>query len=394
MSARVVKLATLGMTAALLAPRAGEGQIRQMTPRPAPSLETGMPPTNVAATARGAFAVAVSWEAAPGAKSHAIERASTPAGPWARVGIYAPPAPATQPPTGGTTQPSGGVAVQPNRVIAQSPAASIARDAQRRDLSAMVRIRVAFVDTTNLAPSTSYAYRVVALYDDRTTGPSAPVGVVTAAPPAVEDLAATGERSAIGVRLTWNAAEGAMSHVAAYRVYKNGALVGTPTYTPVLGQPALPLPLYSDFAMGMAGQTASYEVEPVYRLPDGGTVTGPRASVTGTATKTREWCPSPRLVVKVQANPKPGGFDLIVTALDRGSQKPVAGTVSVTSGANGDAPKQVSGPTGQPLSVAACFRQMTTRNTTEQPGPCPGTVHVPGYPPVSIAVSPGANYTK
>ena len=394
MSARLVTLVASGLTLALLAPRVGQAQVRQVIPRPAPSFETGVPPTNVAAEARGAFAVSVSWELAPGAKSHAIERASSPAGPWTRVGVHVPPAPATVPNAGGTTQPAGGVAVQANRQVTESPAIAAARDAQRRDLAAMVRIRVGFVDTLNLAPATSYAYRVVALYDARTTGPSAAVGVVTAAPPPVEELAATGERSQIGVRLTWNAAEGAISHVAAYRVYKNGALVGSPTYTPVLGQPAQPLPLYSDLAMGMAGQTASYEVEPIYRLPDGGTVAGPRASVTGTATKTREWCPSPRLTVQVQSTAKPGGFDLIVTALDRGSRKPLAGTVSVTSGANSGESKQVSGPTGQPLFVAACFRQMTTRNTTEQAAPCPATVRVPGYPPVDLGVSAGVNFTK
>jgi hypothetical protein len=378
----------LGLTAGLFAPRAATAQIR-----PLERVSTGAPPTNVAAEARGAFDVAVSWELAPGAQSHAIERAPSPAGPWRRVGVYVPPAPATQPASGGTTQPAPNT-VQANRPLVQAPAVAAARDAQRQELLAKVRVRVSFVDTTDLAPSTSYAYRVVALYADRSIGTSAPAGVVTAAPPPVADLGAAGERSAIGVRLTWNAAPGTMSHVAAYRVYKNGALAGTPTYTPVLGQPAQPLPLYSDFAMGIAGQSASYEVEPVYRLPGGGTVTGPRASVTGTATKTREWCPPAQLMVKVQSTPKPGGFDLLVTALDRGSQKPLAGTVSVASGAYGDAPKQVSGPTGQPLFVAACFRKPTTRNTTEVVVACAGIVRVPGYPPVDIAASAGSNYTK
>ncbi|NUS98399.1 MAG: hypothetical protein HOQ11_13420, partial [Gemmatimonadaceae bacterium] len=329
----------------------------------------------------------------PGARTHAIERAPSPAGPWRRVGVYVPPAPATQPASGGTTQPPAN-SVQSNRTLVQAPAVAAARDAQRQELLAKLHIRVAFVDTTDLAPSTSYAYRVVALYDDRSTGPSAPVGVVTPAPPPVVDLGAAGERSAIGVRLMWNAAPGTMGHIAAYRVYKNGAFAESPTYTPVLGQPAQPLPLWSDFAMGMAGQSASYEVEPVYKLPGGGTVAGPRASVTGTSTKTREWCPAVQLMVKVQATAKPGGFDLVVSALDRGSQKPLAGTVKIKSGMNTEFEKWVSGPTGQPLSVTTCMRAMSTRNTTESPTACQGTVTVPGYPQINFAASAGANYTR
>ena len=97
MTSRHAAVVALGLTVGLLDPSVGGAQVRAPAHVERPS--TGTPPTNVAAEARDAFAVTVSWELAPGAQTHAVDRASSPAGPWRRVGVYAPPAPATRHPS-------------------------------------------------------------------------------------------------------------------------------------------------------------------------------------------------------------------------------------------------------------------------------------------------------
>lgn len=356
------------------------------------SCPKGAAPTDVSATATGAFEVDVEWLPSPWATGHVILRGATASGPFEVVGTDTTPGPqlallrAQQQAAAKPIVDSLGRPIRSSAVLA----------AQR---GTKFQVNSVFTDRRAI-PRNTYFYRVAAQFagTDSVDSPGSVSAPVTTKEGAITGLAGETDASLRQVILMWDEPPFGPRN---YTVKRDGTVMTAEIRDFSPGRKML-----FDNVTVQRAAPPTYEVTAFY-------FDGSRsASISGTATVKPKsnvvaWCRKVLRTMRVVTARGPlsgtdlaiATFPVTVTAFDEATGAPVAGTVTIRGGQSSS--EVVSGPTGQPLQVRAC-------TDTKRAGPisakrigamdsgkqvlaatsCSGTVTAPGFGARMFQVGP------